>query len=259
MTKTKPNPQGTLDKAEAFFDVELPEVDPYMNNVLLTFVYGIPIECYGFCVSEESKRKNVKIDDLPSQEQKVPYLVHFVRERLMWLADYEYLTWINGQTPFITPRELQIWRLRQFVQFIWFWEVPDDEDLALIFNLTKIKASTLASDFSARFRKTILYPVSLRRFYYLINNSSPVFSQLVPSAKSKSAEGYLYKVPRLRYEATAKFLAEDIRSELPTNRIAEPYLADKDLEHLWIDLTMEDVIKTNRELMEKLFKIYKIP
>jgi hypothetical protein len=116
----------------------------------------------------------------------------FVEERLGGLADYEYRNWVNGQEPFVTPRELQLWRLKIYVQYIWFWNLPEDEDLAMIFNLTKRRAANLAADFFARFRKTIIYPVALRRLYALTNTSEP---ELEKDDPKHHAMGNVYRIP----------------------------------------------------------------
>src|SRR5262245_16334669 len=124
-----------------------------MTNVVSLFVLGIPKQHYVDCGIQGDA---LKTDD--SAEKVRETLNAFVRERLTALATFEYTSWINGRTPFVTPRELQLWRLLQFVKYIWFWDLPENEILATIFNATRRRAANLASDFEARFRKTILYP-----------------------------------------------------------------------------------------------------
>src|SRR5262249_14520987 len=154
--------------------------------------------------------------------------------------------WINGQQPFVTPRELQLWRLRNYVQYIWFWSLPDDDDLAMIFNLTQRKAANLAADFIARFRKTLIYPVALRRLYYLLNNSEPENPDGKPIPHPKAdADGNIYRIPSSRFITVAQYLVEDIRTQLPAKRMANPYLWDKEEYRMWIDLEMLDVVQTN--------------
>jgi hypothetical protein len=242
---------------EAYFDVRLPDDKPYMNNVLLTFVHGIPSECHQYCRSDKHPGTNPATISNP--EQRIPLLRDYVEQRLTWLARYEYLDWINGQQPFVEPRELQLWRLRIFVQFVWFWNLPADEELAMIFNLTKRRAANLAADFEARFRKTVIYPVALRRLYHLLLTKNPLNEKPEKNPKSRVAEGDIYSVPSIRYVTTAKNLVDDIRNAMPLKRMADPFAWDKEQSQMWIDRETLDVVKTDEALRERLFKMYKIP
>jgi hypothetical protein len=224
-----------------------------MNNVLATFVNAIPEGCYPFCEST----KHSKITPALIAKTPKPWLMDFVEERLGQLANYEYREWINGQQPFITFRELQLWRLKLYVQYIWFWNLPDDEDLAMIFNLTKRRAGSLANDFTARFRKTAIYPVALQRLYDLIISTKPVMSK-VRNAKD-SAMGSVYKMPSARLVNTAQFLVEDLAILVPAKRMAIPYLWDKEQYWMWVDEVMIDIMKTHIAVKNELFKMYPIP
>ena len=249
-SKNTPTPQVNY---EAYFAVPLPTDVIYMPNVLLTFVHSIPQECYGYCNS--ANHANVNVSTLSATDIQT-YLRDYVEERLGKLADYEYRSWINGQQPFVTPRELQIWRLKIYVQYIWFWNLPDDDDLALIFNLTKRRAANLAADFVARFRKTIVYPVALRRLYALINTTDPETDAKHPKV---SADGWVYRIPASRLVNAAQYLVEDIRAQLPAMHMSNPYLWDKDQYRMWIDKVMVDVMKTNEALRIRFYTMYKIP
>lgn len=242
------------DKYEAYFAVAIPDDLVYMHNVLLTFANAIPDSCHQYCASAKHPSFNAAVVG----EARQAFLRAFVEERLGKLADYEYRGWINGQQPFVTPRELQIWRLRQFVQFVWFWNLPDDEDLAMIFNLTKRRAANLAADFIARFRKTVIYPVALRRLYHLVNESQPTSDQAVQHPKNP-AKGYVYRLPARRLIDAAQNLVDDIRTELPSKKMAAPYLWDRDLNYMWMDVVAVDVIKTHEDLRKRLYAMYKIP
>ena len=184
------------------------------------------------------------------------YLLEYVEERLRNLANHEYKSWINGQQPFVTPRELQLWRLTMFVKYIWFWSLPDDDDLAMIFNLTKRRASNLAADFIARFRKTIIYPVAIRRLYHLINTTVPEKNEKHPKTGN---DGSIYSIPNRRMRNTAQYLVDDIRIQLPNRRMDTPYLTNEDISRMWIDDVTVDIIKTNDTLRDQLFDMYKIP
>ena len=239
---------------EAYFAVPIDNDLLYMHNVLLTFANAIPENCHEYCLSAKHPAYTASV----SGDARQQYLRDYVEERLGQLADQEYRGWINGQQPFVTPRELQIWRLRQFVQYIWFWNLPDDEDLAMIFNLTKRRAANLASDFIARFRKTIIYPVALRRLYHLINTTNPVKPEPEQHPKNP-ARGFIYQVPTRRLIDAAQSLVEDIRTEIPKLRMASPFVWDKDLNLVWIDIVTKDVMKTNDALRKRLYEMYKIP
>ena len=224
-----------------------------MHNVLGTFANAIPRECYSYCTS--AKFASISKTMIGNEEDKA-WLFDYVQERLGKLADFEYREWINGQQPFITPRELQLWRLRLYVQYIWYWNLPDDEDLAMIFNLTKRRASNLASDFVARFRKTVIYPVALRRLYALITKTEPLSRETHPKG---TAKGGIYKVPSARLVNAAQYLVEDLRSQLPIKRMANPYLWDKEQFLMWVDNVMIDVMKNNSRLRELFYKMYRLP
>jgi hypothetical protein len=252
MIKNRIIPAPPVDY-EAYCAVPVPTDLVYMPNVLLTFVHAIPQECYRYCTSQ--KHPNVAIDSLPQADRQA-CLRDYVEERLGRLADYEYGGWINGQQPFVTPRELQLWRLKIFVQYIWFWNLPDDDDLGMIFNLTKRRAANLAADFVARFRKTIIYPFALRRLYALINTTDPESTEKHPKVH---AEGNIYRIPSSRLVNAAQYLVEDMRSELPTKRMATPYLWDKEPYRMWIDQVTVDVMKTNEALRAQFYTMYRMP
>ncbi|HEX6083491.1 MAG TPA: hypothetical protein VF266_03135 [Thermoanaerobaculia bacterium] len=241
---------------QAYFDIPVPDRTDllYMHNVLLTFVSAIPQYCYRYCTSA----KHPRFTGLLQGDELQAYLRDYVEERLGQLADYEYREWMNGRQPFITPRELQIWRLRQFVQYIWFWNLPDENALAMIFNLTKRRAQALGTDFIARFRKTIVYPVALRRLYHLINTAKPSMPALQAHPRTP-AEGYVYRVPARRFVEAAQSLAEDLRAEIPDMPITPPYLWDEDFNEMWVDKTMVDIMTTNEKVRKRLYDVYPLP
>lgn len=125
-----------------YLRLKSPEVPPFLENVLMVFANWIP----------EDARENLTVSTEPktypvdaSETVKRNFRLRFVRERLEVIARLEYGLWLNGRLPFITPRELLLWRLRQYVEHIWAFELPEDKDLALIFNTTKLRASHVAS------------------------------------------------------------------------------------------------------------------
>jgi hypothetical protein len=239
--------------ANGYFAVPLPNASKYMQNVLATFVNGIPEGCYEFCTSTtHSQITSAMISKTPR-----PWLMEFVEERLRELANYEYREWLNGQQPFITFRELQLWRLRLYVQYLWFWNLPDDDDLAMIFNLTKRRAGSLAADFIARFRKTAIYPVALQRLYSLVLSGDPKKSNV--RNNKDTAIGCVYEMPSERYLNTAEYLLEDLAILVPMKRMASPYLWDKEQYWIWIDNVMIDIMRTNQKVKTQLANMYPIP
>lgn len=239
--------------SNGYFPVPPPGPGKYMHNVLATFANGIPEGCYKFCTSS----KHAAITTTMASKTPRPWLMEFVEERLSQLANYEYREWLNGQQPFITFRELQLWRLKLYVQYVWFWNLPDDDDLAMIFNLTKRRAGSLAADFIARFRKTAIYPVALQRLYDIVTAANPVKSN-VRNAKD-TAIGSVFRMPSERYVNTAQYLVEDLTILVPAKRMANPYLWDKEQYWIWIDDVMIDIIKTNKNVRTQLQSMYPVP
>ncbi len=238
----------TKDISGFIESTKFPNVDPWMNNVIYVFANGIPEDCYSYCKEE----CNTETDDVRQ------YLSEFVRIRLKKLAVNEYHLWINGRIPYITPRELQLWRLRQFVQYIWFWNLPEDEDLAMIFNATKRKASNLINDFIARFRKTLLFPIALRRLYNLLM-SEPEREEL-SHYKKPDVLGDAFLVINQRYVDDCNMLIYEIRTRLTKNYpITDSFLYDKDEKLMWVDKAVLNIIRTNDDIMKEIFDNYPEP
>lgn len=228
-----------------YLNISQPKPPELMNNVINVFVHGIPKDSFNLCAEEVDFAVN-------SQEDLRNALSVFIRRRLQKLAIYEYHAWINGQIPFITPREIQLWRLRQFVEFLWFWNLPDDDDLALIFNLTKRKASNLASDFLARFKKTLLFPVAIRRFYEMMHQEP--LKKGVDHPK-KNWVGCLY---HLDYHRNLELL-NSLISEIPEFRqiklIGASYY-DREENIIWIPTDLREIMISDDDLRDELFDIY---
>jgi len=252
MAKSRSSKESGIDY-EAYFAVAIPTTSTYMHNVLGTFANAISRECQSYCTS--AKHATVDVESLSTDALKAA-LLDYVEERLGKLADHEYREWINGQQPFVTPRELQLWRLKIYVQYIWFWNLPDDDDLAMIFNLTKRRAANLSADFIARFRKTIIYPVALRRLYAQVNTTKPEATK--PHGRV-IADGNIYPIPSSRLVNAAEYLVDDLREQLPILRMANPYLWDKEQYRLWIDVVTVDAMQTNEQVRLRLYKMYEIP
>jgi len=228
---------------------KLPQNRPWMDNVIRILINGIPEDCYELCqdiVPENNLQENSQ------------YLKEFVQERLLTLAEREYKLWINGRMPYITPRELQLWRLRQFVQYIWFWNLPDDNDLAMIFNTTKRKASNLINDFIARFRKTLLFPVSIRRLYKVLEDE-PVMEDK-PHREKPNVIGNIYELINRRYLDDCNMLINEIRIRLPNNQpISDSYFHNKEILQIWVEQSVVKLIKDNNDIIRDIFNTYPMP
>lgn len=139
----------------------------YLPQVINMFIEGIPEDRWQDCLVGIGAQ--VDLTKIGSDE-RTTLLGKFVDEKLRNISLEEYGDWLNGKMPFVTFRELQLWRFQRFAAGIWFWNVPEAETIAMIFNLTKTKANNLISDFKARFGKMYILPWSLHRFLYIITN-----------------------------------------------------------------------------------------
>ncbi|MBN2545208.1 MAG: hypothetical protein JXB50_05375 [Spirochaetes bacterium] len=225
----------------------LPESKPWMNNVIYVFINGIPDDCHQHCIAK-GENNEIKKEDLAK----------FVRERLQVLAEREYKLWINGRMPYITPRELQLWRLRQFVQYIWFWNLPDDNDLAMIFNETKRKASNLINDFIARFRKTLLFPIALRRLYVILKNEP--MKKEIPHKDKSNVNGNIYSIINKRYIHDCNMLIHELRIRLESNQaLSDSYFYDPDINQIWVDSSVVEIVCNHDKIIKDIFKTYPKP
>jgi hypothetical protein len=136
-----------------------PEIKPFIRSVVNVFANQIPVEDYSECkIFDQEDNIHKEYVETVSADAKDEFLHEYVIQQLKRIAQHEYQQWMNGEMPFVAIRELQIWRLHQFCKHIWKWNLPSDNDLASIFNITKRKASTLLGDFKAKFWKTYLFP-----------------------------------------------------------------------------------------------------
>lgn len=229
-----------------------PENKPWMDNVVFVFINGIPADCYKYCSNSD---KEIKEGD---DNIKREHLAGFVRERLQILAEREYKLWINGRMPYITPRELQLWRLRQFVQYIWYWNLPDDNDLAMIFNETKRKASNLINDFIARFRKTLLFPVALLRLYRILTDDPD--KKNVPHKNWGNAVGNVYSVINRRYLDDCNMLIHELRIRVsPGKPLLDSYFYHRDILQIWVDSSVIDILVNDKPVVDDIFNTYPQP
>lgn len=266
MTKQKKSdgsPDGKEKKAkeeslqadvETFLRLKEPVVAEILDHVLLVFANSIPEDARPQCTIAATKAQYQPDAD---DTAKRTFLLKFVRERLEMVSRREYGLWLNGRLPFITPRELLLWRMRQYVEYIWAFQLPYDDDLALIFNTTKLRASYMASDFIARFRKALLFPIALRRIYHILRGLDPVHHMIDKQYELNRAYGPTFLVPSRRYLLDANSLVEELRlrEEVPLRDAA---LINKTDNILWVHDRVIHVVKDNK-IREELFRIYEIP
>jgi len=194
--------QQTMPAAVAAADGGTPVVPEYVQPVITLFVRSMADDLRKTCVLEDGTSWPAK----PVDQDK--FLRAFVRQKLDRIARKEYAMWLNGRLPYISPREIQVWRLRQFAQNIWDWNLPDDEDVAILFNLTKRQATSLLSDFHAKFRKEHLYPRILRRVLDLLIHGKPQMKD----ASVGTSIGVVFWVPSKRYVTELNSMIQELRN-----------------------------------------------
>jgi hypothetical protein len=239
---------------EDFLDLRPPSIPRFLDNVLHVFVNGIPEDARPKC-RIEATGLTCPVDGDGKSERT--FLLEFVRERLDMVSRREYGLWLNGRLPFITPRELLLWRLRQYVEYIWAFQLPDDDDLALIFNTTKLRASHVASDFTARFRKALLFPIALRRLYRILRDEDATYKLLEQEQQERGAYGSTFMVPARRYLQDANSLINELRLRVEVF-LRDAVLISKTENILWVhNLVLEQV--GDDRIRRELFSVYERP
>ena len=249
---TEPEPLNA--EPENFLDLRAPSIPRFLDNVLRVFAKGIPEDARAQC-SVKATRRKYPADG--SEVAKRAFLVDFVRERLEMVARREYGLWLNGRLPFITPRELLVWRLRQYVEYVWAFQLPDDEDLALIFNTTKLRAGSVASDFIARFRKALLFPIALRRLYRVLRGQDPVYRMTDQDYEHNRAYGSIFLVPSNRYLLDANSLIDEFRAR-EEGFLREAALISKTENTLWVHNRVLELVQDD-DIRDELLRLYKVP
>lgn len=253
MTTKKEKVTQPASGAEDFLQLTPPGIPALLDNVLLVFSNNIPEDARIKCMLNSGVAYPVTGDDSARRY----HLLAFVRERLEMVSRLECALWLNGRLPFITPRELFIWRLRQYVEFIWAFQLPDDDDLAMIFNSTRLKAANLTSDFGARFRKALLFPIALRRLYRILRDEDPNYRTVDPQYEYKKALGKTFRIPSSRYVQDANSLIEEYRLR-SNDFLRNAALLSREQNIMWVSHRIIDYAK-DEKLRTELFELYRIP
>ena len=226
-----------------------------LKNVILAFVRNIPEDSKPSCVYTKNK---IQIP-FPTHDKskQTDHLVNFVQERLDKISLMEYFLWLNGELPFITPRELMIWRLRQYVEFIWAFQLPDDDDLAMIFNTTKRKAAYLSTDFIARFRKALLFPCALRRIYRILNDEDPNYHVGKKEVSVNKTIGSYVTFPTNKYILDINTLVDELRPH-SGKYLREAQVISYETSQFWVDNLVIDLVRDRKKMMD-ILSLYPTP
>jgi hypothetical protein len=225
-----------------------PEIPEYLKQVIGLFVGAIPPDAREKCVLEDQTRFSTAKNSV----EKQAFLLKFAQQQLDRISRFEYANWLNGRMPFISPREIQLWRLRQFAEFIWDWNLPDDDDLATIFNLTKRQATNLVGDFHAKFRKLYLYPRILQRLFNLLAQK-----ETRKDVRIGDSVGRLYLIPSKRYVNELNTVIGELREREPRRIIRNAVVYERNDQLMWVS---EEVISlmNDQHVKEELSKLHPI-
>ncbi len=228
--------------------VPSPEVPEYLKQVLGLFVIAIPPDARKLSVLQDKTAFPIH----KGHDDQEKFLVLFVSEKLNSIARLEYGNWLNGLMPFVSPREIQIWRLRQFAEYIWDWNLPEDDDLATIFNLTKRQATNLAGDFHAKFRKLYLYPRILRRLLDLIDGNPQRIEIRVGDALGK-----LYFIPSKRYVYELNVVIGELREKDARRILRAATIYERNDQLMWVSDEVVALLK-DPALKQELLKLHPV-
>lgn len=252
--KNNDNTDKLHTEPDDFLDLRPPTIPDFLDNVLLVFANNIPEDAKKQCTIVKT---GAPYPENGNETAKRRHLLEFVDERLTRMSHLEYSFWLNGRLPFITPRELILWRLRQYIEYIWAFQLPDNDDLAMILNTTKMRAAHIAADFIARFRKALLFPIVLRRLYRILREEDEYNVIVDREYEHKFAYGSTFQVPSQRYLQDANALIEEFRLREATF-LRDAALVNKEENILWVSERVIELAKDNN-IRRELFNLYKIP
>ncbi len=222
----------------------VPVLPHHLKQVLEAMAGAIPVDFAKKCRWDDETPYPGRGD----QRAKKEHLKTYAGQKLDRIALYEYRLWLNGLMPFVSPREVQLWRLRQFAQYIWDWEIPDDDVLAVSFNLTTRQAKGLVLTFYASFRKTFIFPKILRRIIALFEKVDYKKAR-VPV---KDINGVVVEVPSRRYVDETNIVIDELRDLAPAKRVyypAQTHLKNRQL--MWVSRRVCQDLK-EPEIIEQL-------
>jgi hypothetical protein len=253
MSKKKEQAKPQTSNKVDFLSLVPPTAPPVLENVLLTFANNIPDDAKTHCQLGSGTKYPEDKDEMAKRR----HLVAFARERLELISRLEFALWLNGRLPFVTPRELLIWRLRQFVEHIWAFQLPADDDLSMIFNTTKLRAANIAADFTARFRKALLFPISLRRLYRILREEDPRHQVVDRDYEYKKAVGCTIRLPSNRYLQDTNSLIEEYRLR-EGGFLRDAALVIKEENIMWVSERVMTLARDDK-IKAELLELYKVP
>ena len=220
----------------------------YLAPVIGLLAAAIPQDVRSKCMLGNGK----SFPAAGSEQLQQGFLLDFVREKLDRIAQYEYRNWLNGRMPFVSPRQLQLWRLRQFAEFILDWDLPDDEALAVAFNLTNRQAANLVSDFYAKFRKLYVFPRILRRLFALLSGSPAI-----GKAQSQGVYGRVYRIPSKRYVEEMNVVINELRENRRRDVLASASFFRRNPQLMWVAEHVLEILseRATREALESLYPV----
>jgi hypothetical protein len=222
----------------------------YIGPVIWMFIAGIVPDVREKCVLASGTHFPTKSDI----EHQNAFLGRFVQENLKEIASYEYEMWLNGRMPFVTFREIQLWRLRQFVEFIWHWCLPDDDLIAAIFNLTKRQASNLTKDFRAKFGKIYLLPYILTRWFKILDEE-PLYEEV-----RSDVSGAVWAVPSHSYliDINAVILELQGGDFMPTQDLVEAKSVRRSERLVWLSMDVAQQLRA-KDTRDRLLGLHPFP
>jgi len=233
-----------------------PEKPDLLPQVISLFIEGIPekskIKCE--CIINAKNQPYPKTD---AENIKDDFLYEFIKQKIITISNYEYHMWLDGKMPFIIFRELQIWRLRQFVEFIWDWSIPEDELIATIFNLTKGKASNLINDFQARFGKIYILPRTLIRIIDIFKKPPDLDGDQRVPLYGTEIIGNVWIIDNYRTIIDVNIMINELKNITGDKLLAPAVKYKKDDRFMWVSKNVVNKFKKDKYL-DKLKQMHPI-
>lgn len=233
-----------------------PNKPDLLTQVISLFIEGIPEKSKIKC-ERIINAKNQSYPEDKAENIKEEFLYEFIKQKIITISNYEYHMWLDGKMPFITFRELQIWRLRQFVEFIWDWNIPEDELIATIFNITKRKASNLINDFQARFGKIYILPRTLIRIIDIFTKSPDLEGDQIIPLYGTEIIGNVWIIDNYRIMNDVNIMINELKNITGNMRLAPAMRYRKTDRFMWVSKEVVEKFKQAKNL-EKLKQMHPI-